>query len=386
MGQRRLDSLTALRFFAALAVVGVHGGELLWRPLLRVTSLGYVGVTFFFILSGFVLTWSHQPGRGARRFYRNRFSRVWPLHALTWSVVVATVTGVHPGSWAALGLVQAWIPRASVNFAGNGPSWSLSCEAFFYLCFPLVVGWATGRRRLGLTTGALMAGTAIVGLGIYALVPAPLAYWAGYVLPPYRLGEFLLGALLATAMARGWRPAWSPSAAAGAVAGTWCVLLLAGAGDGPVGLHPQEVVGDVLTIPAFAALIAAAAARDADGRPWLGHPWLVRLGEWSFALYLIHQPIMRLSPRGPWALVACVVLAVVGSALVHQWVERPLERLLRGRRAPASACPALGRESLPEAMVPFRRREVSAVDPVVAGALMVHDRLRGCELAGGSSA
>ena len=132
-GRRRLDSLTALRFIAALAVVGVHGGEILWRPLLPVRSLGYVGVTFFFVLSGFVLTWSHPSGQPARRFYRNRFARVWPLHTVTWLAVVVATTGVAPGSWAALGLVQAWVPRAGVNFAANGPSWSLSCDAFFYV-------------------------------------------------------------------------------------------------------------------------------------------------------------------------------------------------------------------------------------------------------------
>ena len=129
---------------------------------------------------------------------------------------------------------------------------------------------------------------------------------AGYVLPVYLLGEFVLGAVLATAPSRGWRPPWTPWVALTLVAGAWCTLLLAGAGDGPVGPDPQEVIGDVVMVPAFAALIAATAARDADGRPWLARPRLP-------------------------SLLDCVVLATLCSAVAYGWVAKPLEAWIRGR-------------------------------------------------------
>ena len=340
--RRRLDSLTALRFFAALAVVGFHGGQLVWRPLLRVTSLGYTGVAFFFVLSGFVLTWSHQPHQFARRFWRNRFARVWPLHALTWALVVATITGVGGGPMASLGLVQAWVPHASFYFAANGPSWSLSCEAFFYLCFPLVVTWVTRRRRLGITAAAVLGSSLVTGVVLYGFLSPEWAYWAGYILPVDRLGEFVLGAVMATAVARGWRPPWTPRLAVVMVGVAWVAVVAAGGGESAPGPAPQAVLADLVMIPAFAALIAAAATRDADGRTWLSHPHLIRLGEWSFALYLIHQPIMRLMRPGLAPLVDGIALAILCSAAVYRWVEKPLERRIRGGSripgAPIRAC------------------------------------------------
>ena len=86
MDRDRLPSLTGLRFWAALLVVTYHLSRQYHRlPL--VSSLvwyGRDGVTFFFVLSGFVLAWSYAGAALVpdRVFYRRRFARVWPLHLL----------------------------------------------------------------------------------------------------------------------------------------------------------------------------------------------------------------------------------------------------------------------------------------------------------------
>ena len=80
----RLDSLTGLRFFAAEMVVIHHFSNFATLPFLwRYQGFGATGVTFFFVLSGFVLTWSFRPADTPGRFYWRRFARIWPLHAVT---------------------------------------------------------------------------------------------------------------------------------------------------------------------------------------------------------------------------------------------------------------------------------------------------------------
>jgi peptidoglycan/LPS O-acetylase OafA/YrhL len=151
VGLRTLDGghlrrLTSLRWFAALAVFADHAvssghGSSRWFVL------GDAGVSFFFVLSGVVLAWSARPGDTARRFWRRRFARIYPA---------TLVSGVAAGLliWAGwvygslrgfaavthLFLIQAWWPSGqNPVYAYNGVAWSLSCEAFFYLLFPLLL-------------------------------------------------------------------------------------------------------------------------------------------------------------------------------------------------------------------------------------------------------
>ncbi|MBB5642383.1 acyltransferase family protein [Cryobacterium roopkundense] len=75
-----------MRFYAALIVVIMHATHMLHPGELvtRAFGMGAVGVSFFFILSGFVLTWSRKSSLPNRKFYQNRFARIFPLHFLTW--------------------------------------------------------------------------------------------------------------------------------------------------------------------------------------------------------------------------------------------------------------------------------------------------------------
>src|SRR5580658_9361569 len=134
-------------------------------------SYGYVGVSFFYLLSGFVLTWSCAE-QSATRFWWHRFARMWPLMAVMMTVAYTVLWNreLHPasvGGWVAqVFLFQAWDPNTSVRTGGDGPVWSLSCEAFFYAAFPLLVRWI-GRLR---ATGVALAAAATVA----AMIIAPL--------------------------------------------------------------------------------------------------------------------------------------------------------------------------------------------------------------------
>ena len=76
----RLDSLTGLRWWAAFAVFLHHMSNLAPMPIEGVLRYGAYGVTFFFVLSGFVLTWSARPGTPASTFWWRRFARIYPSH------------------------------------------------------------------------------------------------------------------------------------------------------------------------------------------------------------------------------------------------------------------------------------------------------------------
>ena len=311
---------------------------------LDVFGYGFTGVSFFFILSGFVLTWSHGAADRAGKFYWNRFARVWPLHALTTFLAVlvpplASATTIWPALPFVLTLTQSWFPGGGFVTAFNGVSWSLSCEAFFYLLFPLLIKGLRNHRRPGFVAGALFTAMAGVGIAVSVSVPGPVAgYLLGW-LPLYRLGEFALGICLALLIKNGWRPRFTLGHAVGLTGFLYASLLAASLiTSGTPGSVPVTHA-DLTMMPGFLAMIAAAAASDLKHKASsLSSNIIVRLGQWSFALYLVHELVIRLvrplvdgSPAGTVFIASALVIAasVLLSGALHELVERPAERRLR---------------------------------------------------------
>jgi peptidoglycan/LPS O-acetylase OafA/YrhL len=344
----RLDRLTSLRFVAAFVVFGFHGllffDEPTRRALGYLVSQGRSGVTFFFVLSGFLLAWSARPGDRALPFYRRRAARIYPAYLV--SLLFAA------GLWAILDpsalrrglltpfLLQAWVPTSDSYFAINVPAWSLSVEAFFYLAFPLIIA---GIRRLttrGLGAWLLAMVVVSVALAAFASVhvdPTHLdddsvAVWLAYYFPPSRLPEFVVGMILGLLAKRRALPAVSWSAA----------IIIAAAAYLSVGIWPSTYGVSAVVVLPFGLLIVAAAQRDVAGIPgFLRHRLPVRLGVASYCFYLLHhifiirlaQPGFReLGVDGPLAFALALVLSLVASALLHRLVELPFDRRFRGKR------------------------------------------------------
>ncbi|GIF00573.1 acyltransferase family protein [Paractinoplanes rishiriensis] len=345
----RLDSLTSLRFFAAVGVVCVHvvGTFPTVGAVHRGAELGYTGVSFFFALSGFVLTWSARPGDAPRDFYARRFARIWPAHAVVTfaTIPVAYLVGDRP-VWVAMPLVlllvHVWAPPPSWHYAFNGPSWSLSTEAFFYALFPFLIGAATWpAARLRRAAAVVVASLVFGALAVVLVVPDTAWGFLLYLNPAYRIGEFILGMGLALAMGRGWRLRCPIAVPVAAVVVVYAAVAWLEPRDSE-GQIPR-VLADSALLPAFLAVIAVAAGSDAEQRrSLLRSRWLVWLGERSFALYLVHASVIELlaaglgggpvSP-GRWLVIAVGVLAVsvVVASLLFAAVERPAERWLRRR-------------------------------------------------------
>ena len=329
-----LPRLTGLRAFAALAVFvfHLHHWEVIVLPQ-GIALVGATGVAFFFVLSGFVLAWGTKPGLRVGTFYRRRFARVYPSDVVVLLVaVVVPVVAVHRDVGAAVAnafMVQAWFSDPDIVYGMNGVSWSLSCEAFFYVVFPLAA--VVVRRlpwRLNWTLVVLGLALAVVA---YQLYPD-----RAYPFPLVRISEFLLGLVAGIAFREGWRPR-IPTIVA------WIVLLAGVVAAVWVGYPTMNAV---LAVP-FLVVVLHMASRDVEERNgWLCSRALVVAGELSFAFYLVHElVIVNLVPVLPRiaALQVGVMLtaAVAAAALLHLLVERRCNRLLRGG-APSKALPGQG--------------------------------------------
>jgi peptidoglycan/LPS O-acetylase OafA/YrhL len=300
---------------------------------------GVTGVMFFFVLSGFVLSWSHRDGDTPRSFYRRRFARIYPnlVALVTIAALLNRLHGVRV-SWrlvaVTLLLLLAWFPREDIYFGFTAVAWTLSVEAFFYAVFPwayrVLARTSTSRRRALLLV--LIASIALRALAFTATPEGSTAFWLLYIFPVARLPEFLLGAVLAMELRSGSVPRVPLS---GALAFGAISCLIAAEWQGM----------DILIAIPFALVIVAAAQRDLGGKPTIfsTRP-LVALGAWSYAFYLLHTTVIdevtraaqHIHPGGSWVWgssvgLAALVLAVAASFTLFSAVERPFERWLRPR-------------------------------------------------------
>ncbi len=381
-----LHALTGVRFLAAAHVVVYHygrGAVQLPGALARVLDHGFAGVTLFFVLSGFILAYNHA-GDGARSdprdFWAARFARIYPVYALGLLLALPALLATRmPGRELALALtttpllLQGWVPRIAGRW--NGPAWSLSAEALFYLAFPpLVLAVARLRRRgLLVLAGAAWATSLVTVVAYRLLLPdgpvhagmaTAAAPWLSYVRyhPLARLPEFVLGIaagrlflLRRRGLTRLPGPRrWAEVAAALAFAATLAVA----ASPMPV---PFPLVHGGLLAPFFAvALYALAVAGGRGPISWpLSTGLAVRLGEASYALYILHVPLHDLfsryaalvgwRPGAPLFFGAYFALAVAASVLVNLTFEVPARRVLRRWLAARSAPRRLAEEAAAQA-------------------------------------
>ena len=347
----RLDAVTGLRGLAAVVVFVPHAGLVMTGGSLHVVELvgisGSRALGFFFALSGFVLTWSVRPGDTARGFFQRRFARIYPAYLVTLAVAVAVTGAVqrHPlpvGPFVATVFsVQAWFPDPRWYFSYNGVDWTIACEVFFYLLFPLFIRPLAALDRVGRRRVQVAMLAALVVFGVVAAATG--TSWLANQFPVARVPEFVLGCTLALDMARGHvigRRLGLRGALLLAVV-TWAVTAL------PI---PHLDALPLLTIPMLALLNAGALADLAAERSVFTRRPVVWFGEISFCFYLVHQLVLKvvqavvvdhltIPGQGlPWA-VLCFGLAIPVAWAVHRWVEIPGNHLLRGtsrRRDPVT--------------------------------------------------
>ena len=366
----RLPALTSLRFFAALHVVFFHflAFKIVSSEgwLGQISSIGYVGVSFFFVLSGFILVYTYA-GRDtpARDFWRARFARIYPAFAFSLLLTgpffffATLMLNVPFFAWFSTHLrlvvllvpflLQAWVPLAAL--AWNSVAWSLSDEAFFYLLFPFLKKRFLKISLPGLAGVALVCWAVSVAMSWTYVLRNPdhlrvidadvlNAFWLNAVKfhPFARLPEFLLGMACGALFLKSRKDAKPGSSAKLALP-----LVLAGLVIAATVAHfsariPYTVLHTSLLAPAFAAIIFGFALQPRWGALLNWKP-LVFLGDASYSLYLLHS--FFLGPffftqtgaprhRGVGWYFLYFVLALAISGLVYRFIEAPSRRKLRG--------------------------------------------------------
>ncbi|SCL15266.1 Peptidoglycan/LPS O-acetylase OafA/YrhL, contains acyltransferase and SGNH-hydrolase domains [Micromonospora rhizosphaerae] len=360
----RLDSLTGLRWIAALMIFCLHiqsesnffvADSRAQQALNSIMAAGRSGVSFFYILSGFVLAWSVRPTDTTSRFWWRRFSKIYPNHFVTFLVACLLLSwrGMEVVDFERmfynLTLLHSWVPgRGDVWYSFNAPSWSLSCEAFFYLCFPLLYA---GLRRVRPVAWWVIAGTSALfivvlpfGIKVFHEPFGWSEHFIVYHLPPVRMIEFLLGMCLALLVRGGrWRgPGMTVS------------ILVVLAGMTVAAYLPEQygLVRDAAcTVLGYSLLLPACALADVrQSRSIWRTPRLVYLGEVSFAFYMVHEICLYAvrhtfgddEPHRPTVAAGVLVLAtfcmaLVAAMILHHAVELPMMRLLTGGRRRTSA-------------------------------------------------
>ncbi len=346
-----LRALTSVRFFAAVHVALYHLVRPFtrWGVLAAAMSVGYTGVSFFFFLSGFILTYAHateyERGRGnPRKFFFARFARVYPVYLVSMffaGFVYADQFRSHIHILAFIAdllLLQSWSMRM-INFF-NASAWTLSCEAFFYFVFPFVLLSIRPRTRHSALAWLVLFYILAIAAPLALLHLYPDASWTEVFsrvrgldtvflinrLPIFALPEFLAGMSLAWLFLR-FRP--SPKAAAVcAVTGSGLLVLALVFAD-----HlPYVALHNGLLIPLYALLLLGLAEDNVLSR-LLSVPILVLLGEASYALYLIHILFNSFAFRFgydqslPEAAVNLFLVTCL-AILMHLYIERPCRRLL----------------------------------------------------------
>lgn len=353
-GADRLARLDGLRGLAACGVAFAYHAQNLFvfglfdgsGPLVLWFHLwGWTLVDLFFVISGFIFAHVYLRDDSLRRpgalsgFAAARIARLYPLHLAT-LLLMALLWWQAPENSALRFAAHLFMLQAFAGDVGhtfNGPSWSISVEAVCYVLFAL--GAWGGRRVLGWITSAALG----LALAWFALVGQSGGPWSGEVLQRGLLG-FFAGQLL-----------WRHRAALGRIpAPLLAAVAAAGLLVDPARHSPVLWLG-LLTWPALVLLALRLQLLETAPLLWLG--------ERSYAIYLLHWPLIALSldwlgPQGGslWQVLAFhgafIAATLLLSDLALRWLEYPARTAIRGwwaGRAKTAGAPASRRASAPTA-------------------------------------
>ena len=202
--QKQIRSISGIKALAFLGVVSAHSG----------LTGSAIYVSIFFIVSGFLMTYSYY-GRELKTGLKDNLSfavkkmrMLYPLHIICLLIIAVSIgiIGKSPALWKYVGktfvidalLIQSWFPDTKINMSLNGVSWYLSTALFLYYAFPWLLKGIKkyhSRKQAVLVSAAIFAMMFAAAAAANRLVDDKDAVkWATYVFPVFRLGDFAIGA------------------------------------------------------------------------------------------------------------------------------------------------------------------------------------------------
>lgn len=354
-----MPALTGLRFFTATNIVFFHFWNPAWfGPLAPMMDNGYIGVNFFFVLSGFVLAYNYvdRQAQGkfhARQFWRQRVTRLYPVYVMGLLISLPILKlewqyRTHAHFFQGLTLTVVMLQGISPLLATfwNTPAWTLSCEVAFYLMFPwlLALRWPRSCRRLLVLLCLLWIASQVLPLlymwirpdGLDPLSRMSNSYWLRAVkyTPLPHLPSFAFGIALSQLNDR---LRLSTRARFGlALGGLIAVTTVLMQGT----RVPFLMMHNGLMSPLFALVILGLAGHHPVTK-LLSFPLFVTMGEASYCLYILHFNLWRwihasgilvrlhVAQFDPWLSYFILEIAALAA---YRCIERPgrgwMQRLL----------------------------------------------------------
>ena len=374
--KNNMPGLNGLRFFAAFGVMLNHYKEhlrLLHIPFFEeavVNTANRVGL--FFLLSGFLMTVVYGPrfldGRVTKRtFWLGRFARIYPLYFLFLLITIPNIwMPIAHGDWREFGyqafmkffMVQTWVVTPTLP-AGEwlGQTWTLSVEAFFYMCFPFLVApiFRLSPKALNWFLGIVCILSLIPPLAydiaLTRSTPEALGTWYHYIsnLPYFRIFGFLLGMAAARIYLLYKESIREVSEETANQIGAGLILGYAGLAALPLHLLKAQGLPQLI----FAPLVLLLTQQKGFLSKFMSLPIFQTLGNASFSLFLVHVPFMgivigRLRKLGiedpvtnsPLFGITMVVACVFVSVAVAKFVENPVREFILkkfDKKSPATA-------------------------------------------------
>lgn len=351
-------SLTSLRFFAAAMIVAGHGSSPWFFKDFAITSFDVrPAVSFFFVLSGFILSYTYAKKLQEIRlkdFIIARLARLWPIHFLC-----ALLSVFILGDWNQLDSGQGWvklcanvlllhslIPFSDWFFSFNSVSWSISTELAFYAMFPFLFRGLHDFRNLlifGISAWILfyLTVSAVIGVDASERSTSITVWGLFYISPLSRVLEFLAGIICFQIFDqnRGKSHSWPTIREITAIAVLICAVFLT-TKVGRSANIPSSIRIWLLTCGAFVAhgiLITIFAREEGLLSRVLKTKILVVAGELSFSLYMVHQIVLRggvkylsaAAAQNPTlAYITYWIVSIFLSFVLFSLVEKPSRRFL----------------------------------------------------------
>jgi len=355
----QLDQITFTRFIAALTVVFFHYGQSVFPAnisfLFENVTAGPIAVGYFYVLSGFIMAIAYyQPDQNKRaafskkKYWLARFARIYPIYLLALLIIVAAKYKTLGENWDTLLLqlllLQSWVPGYPITL--NTPGWSLSVEAFFYLCFPFLLAWVykQGTKPLIIFGSILWLATQFIlltQLNSEAYTAKNHLHDFIYYNPAMHLNSFVLGMLCGIYLKRssGQQPQKDNT--------LWLIgsflIIFALIWARP---HIEEIIDyklaytNGLIAPAFLSFIIILANHRGIFSRVFSLPFLVLLGEASYSLYILQKPIHgiydkiivpRVSLSESLHFYVFLLLLIIISLFTYKYLETPMRKLIRNK-------------------------------------------------------
>lgn len=357
-----IKPLTGIRAIAAFMVFMMH-----YNPFAKASLLYsffdqfYTGVSVFFVLSGFLITYRYYERFRMEkswfyRYIRNRVARIYPVYFL-----LTTVTAVYflagnlgkPGPYNTRQILEnnAWVYFTNITFLRGyfhdlvfsliPQGWSLSVEEFFYFTAPIT--WLLMKRRFNLVFQAL----ALLSMGWLLIKAGTHVHFYGFFDSPVfmlrftyfgKAIQFFAGVALALWMLKKGVPARAATGNLSTYGGLalmfLCIVSLAIAWRYELAFV-EILIDNVLLSFAIALFFRGLITEKSVVATFLSNPIMDLLGKSSYAFYLIHVGICQqlLGKYVSTNLLVQFILLNLISIIVYKWIEHPLMILIKGKQA-----------------------------------------------------